>query len=250
MADQSTPWKHKGTLSSLTTCSPPNMLLWTCAFSWLSSLSLRGKLCLTISHRNRFTRLLIKHKISLNGNNWMPVKKNIGEQVDWPFLNPPHSFISCIVLHRYVKVHKIWKISFNLKSFLQFPDEVKPQEREGNMLQAFLDSKQQAARHTPDDRKWLCIWSQLPLKRNPASPPWLTAKGGSASENILLKHDVSIPVTHAATFWSIIFSKDWIVLQRSFWKDSTLFSVQRHQSLPWLPKPHKLSLIPRAAASK
>lgn len=54
----------------------------------------------------------------------------IGEQVDWPFLNPPHSFISCIILHRYVKVHKLWKISFNLKSFLQFPDEVKPQERE------------------------------------------------------------------------------------------------------------------------
>lgn len=87
--------------------------------------------------------------------------------------------------------------------------------------------RKKRGKYAADDRKW-----------NPVSPPWLTAKGGSASENILLKHYVSVPVTHAAMFWTIIFSKDWIVLQRSFWKDSTLFSVQRHQLLPWLPKPH------------
>lgn len=177
----------------------------------------------------------------------------IGEQVDWPFLNPPHSFISCIILHRYVKehmkcvlMHKIWKISFNLKSFLQFPDEVKPQEKEGNMLQAFLDSKQQAGHHTPDDRKLLCIWSQLPLKWNPVSPPWHTAKGGSASENILLKH-TSYTCHHVLNHH--IFKRLNCAAEK-FLKRLHIVQCAAAPVAAVTAQATQLSSIPRAAASK
>lgn len=78
-----------GLCPTLPTCSPPNTLLWTCAFSSLSSFVQRKDGFIKLSDRNRFIRLLLYTTLlSMNVVNGFPFLKNAGEKCKWIEKNP------------------------------------------------------------------------------------------------------------------------------------------------------------------